>query len=277
MTAPELPELDILRRDLDKDLSGKKIKTVEVPGASVIKGAGPKKQFVSRLEGAKIKGVDRRGTRIVIRLDTDESILLSIGPKAQVTRVANKADTEKGTVLVIGFTQQGQLRLVDPSKKSHVVVVPNDEVAETVGDDGLDLVAAPVPWTKFGERILRQKGKLRAALTDPSVLVGIGPVYADEILFEAGLRYDRDPSTLTTQELRRLHRASVEIIHEAIKHGGSTIGDDGFRNLAGEVGGYTSMIAVYGKAGEQSPRKRGPIERVKLGSGWTYFCPETQS
>jgi formamidopyrimidine-DNA glycosylase len=276
MTMAELPELEILRRDLDKDLGGRKIKTVEAPSAATIKRAGTKKHFIARLEGAKLERVDRRGTWLVIGLDTGESLLISLGPKARVQRSQNKDATLKGTAVVFTFTQHGQLRVVDPAKSSEVLVATAEEIPAIVGVGGFDMLEEPVSWPRFGEALLRRKGKLKSILMDSSLLVGIGPVYSDEILFEAGLRYDRSPDSLSAQEIRRLFRAVVEIVHDSVKHGGATIGEDGFIGLSGKPGGYTEFINVYGREGQMSPRARGPIVKAKFGSGYTYYCEQTQ-
>ncbi len=276
MSIAELPELEILRRDLEKDVVGKKVKTVEAPSAATIKRAGSKKALVSRLEGAKIDGVSRRGTWLVLKLDTGEALMIALGDRAYLQRNQAKDEVAKGTAVVLTFTQHGQLRLVDPAKSSELFVVPAEEVDDIVGHLGLDLVDEPVSWTKFGEMVLRKGGKLKSILMDPGVLVGIGPMYSDEILFEAGLRYDRTADRLSTQEIRRLYRASVEIIHDAVKHGGATVGADGFPTLSGEPGGYGPMINVYGRDGEMSPRARGPIAKARFGSGVTYYCEQTQ-
>ena len=276
MTMAELPELEILRRDLDREVVGKKIKTVEAPSAATIKRAGSKKALLARLEGTKIDSVERRGTWLLLGLDSDEVLMIRLGERAALRRNQNKDAAEKGTAVTITFTQHGQLRLVDPAKVSELFVATAEEVGEVVGTFGLDLAAEPVSWTKFGEMVLRQTGKLKSILMDPQILVGIGPVYSDEILFEAGLRYDRAPERLSTQEIRRLYRAAVEIVHDSIKHGGATIGEDGFRTLSGEPGGYGPMINVYGRDGEMSPRARGPIVKAKFGSGYTYYCEQTQ-
>ena len=80
-------------------------------------------------------------------------------------------------------------------------------------------------WVDFGQRSCGASSmKLKAFLTDQTIIAGIGNIYTDEILFDAGLRYDRDTDTLSTQEIRRLYRSLVEILHEAIKYGGSTLG-----------------------------------------------------
>lgn len=276
MGMAELPELEILRRDLEKEVVGRKIKTVEAPSAATIKRGGTKKSLISRLEGVKIESVSRRGTWILLGLDSGDVVMVSLGDRAQMSRTHNKDAVVKGTAVVLTFTQHGQLRLVDPAKSSEFFVVTADEVADIVGKLGLDLVDEPVSWTKFGEMVLRRTGKLKSILMDSSMLVGIGPMYSDEILFEAGLRYDRPPERLTTQEIRRLYRAAVEIIHDSLKHGGATIGEDGFHTLSGEPGGYGPMINVYKRDGEMSPRARGPIVKAKFGGGFTYFCEQTQ-
>jgi formamidopyrimidine-DNA glycosylase len=116
----------------------------------------------------------------------------------------------------------------------------------------------PVSWTVFGERILRHRGtKLRALLLDRTVLAGIGPVYADEILHASGLRPDRDISSLSTQEIRRFFRAVVETLHEAAKHRGVTTSDDQYHDLAGKPGGWTAELQVYERDGKACQRCRG--------------------
>ena len=124
--------------------------------------------------------------------------------------------------------------------------------------------------------VLRRDGRLKSVLMDPTFLVGIGPIYSDEILFHAGLRYDRVPSSLSAQEIRRLYRAVVETVHEAVKYGGTSLGPDGWVGLSGEPGEYQQYITVYKRDGEMSPRARGPIVKARFGSGYTYYCEQTQ-
>lgn len=276
MTMAELPELEILRRDLEKEVAGRKVKSVEAPGTATIKRAGTKAKLQARLEGAKFEKVIRKGSHLCIGLDTGEFLVFKLGDRARFLRNQNKDEEVKGTAVVFTFTQHGQLRLIDPAKSSHCFVATAEELVELTAEDGLDLVDEPVSWTKFGEMVLRRKAKLKAVLMDPTMLVGIGPIYSDEILFEAGLKYDRIPQTLTTQEIRRLYRASVEIIHDSIKHGGATVGTDGYTTLSGIPGGYSGMINVYQRDGEMSPRARGPIVKAKFGSIMTYYCEDTQ-
>ncbi|MEI2698067.1 MAG: hypothetical protein V9E94_06880 [Microthrixaceae bacterium] len=180
---------------------------------------------------------------------------------------------------MLTFTQGGQLRIVDPKKQAKVEYLPVEEIEERhpeLLNLGLDPVDEPISWTTFGEAVLRRDGKLKSVLMDPTFMVGVGSIYSDEILFHAGLRYDRVPSSLSAQEIRRLYRAVVETVHEAVKYGGTTIGPDGWVGLSGESGDYQQYIAVYKRDGEMSPRARGPIVKARFGSGYTYFCEQTQ-
>ena len=275
MSMAELPELEILRRDLDKDVVGKKIKTVEAPSAATIKRAGTKKSLISRLEGAKIDSVSRKGTWILLGLDTGEVLMIGLGDRAQLQRNQNKDAVAKGTGVVLTFTQHGQLRLVDPAKSSELFVVTAEEVDDIVGPLGLDLVDEPVSWTKFGEMVLRRGGKLKGILMDPTMLVGIGPMYSDEILFEAGLRYDRLADKLSTQEIRRLYRVGRD--RSRCRQARWC---DGRRRRVPHLVRRARRLRPHDQ--RLRPRRRdepvpcGPIVKAKFGSGFTYYCEQTQ-
>jgi formamidopyrimidine-DNA glycosylase len=275
---PELPELELLKRDLERDVTDRKVKTVEVPTAGVVKHP-TKKAFITALEGQKLKGAKRRGTLIGLVTDDGREVVLSLGERSRLVRVQAKEPTATGTALVVTFTQGGQLRLVDPKKEAKVELLGPDEIPERhpeLAALGLDAVDEPISWTTFGEMLLRRDGKLKSVLMDPTFLVGVGPMYSDEILFHAGLRYDREPKGLSAQEIRRLYRAVVETMHEAVKYGGTTLGEDGWHSLSGSTGEYQQHLTVYKRDGEMSPRARGPIVKARYGSGWTWYCQQTQ-
>jgi formamidopyrimidine-DNA glycosylase len=198
----ELPELETVRRELEKEAVGKRFKAPEVTGAKVTRHNGNKKVFQGRLEGAKVKSVDRKGRHLVGNLDNGELLVLDLGDAGRLEKVAPKSVAPKGTSVVFAFTQGGQIRLVDPSGTSQAFVVAGDALAEEVpaiAAGGLDPVADAVSWTSFARVILARSVKLKALLMDPEVVAAIGPIYSDEILWEAGLRHDRISSELSSQ------------------------------------------------------------------------------
>lgn len=276
----EQPELETLRRDLDRDIGGKRIKTVEVPGSGAIPRHTNKKQFTSLLEGAKVTGVIRRDLLLVAKLDTGDALVIDMADGGHLRRQAAKEAADKGTKVVITFTQGGQLRAIDDTGNLELFVVPFDELEAAVpelADLGVDILDEPVSWTVFGERMLRHRDlKLRALLLDRTIIAGIGPVYADEILHASGLRPDREVSSLSTQEIRRFYRAVVETLHEAAKHRGVTTADGQYSDLAGKPGGWTEELQVFERDGKACRRCRGVVSKVRQANKTVYLCESCQ-
>lgn len=276
----EQPELETLRRDLDRDIGGKRIKTVEVPGSGAIPRHTNKKQFVTLLEGVKVTGVVRRDLLLVAKLDSGDALVIDIQNGGQLRRQAAKEAVDKRTKVVITFTQGGQLRALDDTGNLELFVVPFDQLTEAVpalAELGVDILDEPVSWTVFGERMLRHRDvKLRALLLNRTVIAGIGPVYADEILHQSGLRPDREVSSLSTQEIRRFYRAVVETLHEAAKHRGVTTSDGQYADLAGKPGGWTDELQVFERDGKACRRCRGVVSKVRMSGKTVYLCEDCQ-
>ncbi len=272
----ELPEIEIWRRDLERDLIGRKVKSVEVNTMKAFDGHRTKKSVSDPLEGAKVTTVDRRGMWIVIGFDNDHTLLFRGGPFSAVQRVASKADSDSNTQLTISFTQGGDLRFIEPDDGSTIAVVADGEVEDRLDlPRGVDFFAQPVSWVDFRNFILQFDVPLRVLLVDSDVFTGIGDIYADEILFESGLRYDRSAAKLSNQEIRRLYRALVGIVHDAIKYGGTSLEQRPYADVMGTPGGFGEHLQVWGREGELSARSRAPIQRTTFEGYTVYYC-ETQ-
>jgi formamidopyrimidine-DNA glycosylase len=276
---PELPEVETIRRELDREVVGKRIKTVAVTGARVTRRHSNKKAFVTALEGAKFTAVDRMGTLLVLKLDTEQILVIDLGDSGQLLRSANKDAVDKGTSVVVSFTQHGQLRFVDGSGTGELfVTTPEDLTTEVpaLAEIGIDPVDEPMSWQNFGHLLLRHPMKLRAFLLDQTIITGIGPLYADEILFAAGLRHDRMSDSLSTQEMRRLYRSLVETLHDAIKYRGTTLDGNDYVDLNGKPGEYQEHLKVYELEKQACRRCRAPIVKAKVGGRATFFCEQCQ-
>jgi formamidopyrimidine-DNA glycosylase len=277
---PELPEIETIRRGLERDTVGRRIKSTEVPAAKAVHRNGSRKAFQARLEGVKIKGVDRRGSLLVFTLDSGELLVVDIGSSGQLLRTTPKDETTKDTQIVITFTQGGQMRMADPEGVAEAFVVTPDlllEEAPQLGNLGLDPVASPVSWTAFAQSLVNHRTeKLKPLLLDQSFVVGLGGLYADEILHDAGLRPDREVSTVSTMEIRRLYRSLVEILHEATKHHGTSTPEHRFTDLQGKEGSFQEELQVWGRDGEPCRRCRQTVTKQRGGGRITYWCPSCQ-
>jgi len=276
---PELPEVETIRRELEREVVGKKIKTVEVTGKRSIRRQTPA-EFKAKLEGAKISGAQRKGKYLLLPLDTGDVWIIHLRMSGQLLRAAPKDPLDPHNHVTISFTQGGQLRFVDPRTFGEMFLATPDEITseiEELSTLGVDPVETPMSWVDFGHLLRSKKMKLKAFLTDQSMIAGIGNIYADEILFDSGLRYDRDTDSLTTQEIRRLYRSLVEILHEAIKYGGSTLADEQYVDLNGKPGEYQQHHQVYDREKQPCRRcRRHDIVKTKFQQRSTFYCEVCQ-
>lgn len=276
---PELPEVETIRRELEREVVGKRIKTVEVTGTRSVRRHASIDELPPRLEGHKITGVERRGKYLLLRLDSGDLIVVHLGMSGQLLRANGREPLPKHTHVVMTFTQSGQLRFCDPRTFGEFFVTTPDSLTDEVpelADLGIDPVEEPMSWTTFAELLLTRSTKLKPLLLDQRFLAGLGNIYTDEVLWAAGLRHDRPANSLTSQEIRRLYRALVETLHDAVKHRGSTLPDQQYVDLNGRPGGYQEHHKVYNREGQPCRRCRHPIERVKVASRSTFYCPGCQ-
>jgi formamidopyrimidine-DNA glycosylase len=277
---PELPEVEVLRRDLDKEIVGKKIKTVEVTGTRSVRRHRNKKEFISLLEGRKVASIQRRGKYLVCRLDGAEALVIHLGMSGQLLRAKTAREkAPKHTHVVITFTQGGLLRFVDPRTFGEMFVTKYDDLEEQVEELahlGLDPLETAMSWDLFGRMLADKKTRLKNLLMDQKFIAGIGNVYSDEILFNAGLRWDRMSDSLSQQEVRRLYRAISETLQDAVKYRGSSLADEQYVDLFGQPGEYQQYHQVYDKEGKACQRCRRPLHRARFSNRSTFYCDACQ-
>ncbi len=298
---PELPEVETLRQDLGKEVVNKKIKSVAVTNGRSVRRHPSAKQFRALLEGRTIKSVGRLGKYLLLFLDNKDTLVLHLGMSGQLLRVKSaKEPKPRHTHVVVTFVQGDELRYVDPRTFGEMFV-SSPRVDEAVANGsslpvgmasadgaalrrqvpelahlGFDPIEDLMSWDRFGLLLRRRRTGLKALLMDQDFVSGIGNLYSDEILFTAGLRYDRPSDGLSATEVRRLYRAMVETLNDAIKHRGSTLVDEQYRDLFGKAGDYQGSHQVYDREGEPCRRCRNPIVRAKVAGRSTFYCEHCQ-
>jgi formamidopyrimidine-DNA glycosylase len=280
MVMPELPEVEVMRRDLEREVVGKKIKAVEVTGTRSVRRHKNRKEFVTILTGRKITGVQRRGKYLVMKLDGNDALVVHLGMSGQLLRAKTAREkAPKHTHVAITFTQGGLLRFVDPRTFGEMFVAPLDDLDQQVDELahlGLDPLETALSWELFGRMLAEKKTRLKPLLMDQKFIAGIGNVYSDEILFEAGLKWERQSDSLSQQEVRRLYRAISETLQDAVKYRGSSLADEQYVDLFGKPGEYQQHHQVYGREGEACMRCRRPIHRARYSNRSTFYCDACQ-
>jgi formamidopyrimidine-DNA glycosylase len=254
------------------------------------------------IEGHTIRSAQRLGKNLVFALENGTHLVIHLGMSGQLLRAKGPKDPKpKHTHVVFTFVQGGELRYVDPRTFGELYISTPPAEGEpveiskfarlSIGGDGLalrktvpelahlgiDPFEDQIGWDRFAAILRSRSTSLKVVLTDQDIIAGIGNIYADEILFAAGLRFDRESESLSTIEIRRLHRAISEILTDAIKHGGSTLDDEQFVDPDGVPGTYQQFHQVYNREGQACFQCRQPIERATVRGRSTFYCPKCQS
>lgn len=276
----ELPEVEVLRKDLEKEVVGKRVKDVDVRTAGIIRPLHHNRpSFVKALEGRKIEGTRRRGSVVLLDLDEEQTWVVDPGMGGSLHRETANEPPGDDTLLTVSFTIGGALHVSEVAEEPTVRtgVVPTAEDLESVGisPDALDLLDDNPTWMEFARFLHHADRPLKLLLTDQSLIVGLGPIYSDEILWEAGLRHDHPSSKLSSQEVRRLYRAMQEVIIAGMKAAGSSLDEHDADLAIDEDGEVAEHLRVYGRAGLPCPRCRQTITRTRIKKGvYTYHCDQ---
>ncbi len=279
----ELPEVEVVRRDLEKDVVGKRIKDAEVRpqknAMRIIRRHGRRKEFSDLLAGHKVTKVERRGKYLLVSLDDGHVLVVHFGMSGQFLRGTKRQPLPPHTHVVIDFTQGGDLRYVDPRTFGELFVTTADEVGNVpeLQHLAIDPLEDTFSWQAFSVALARHATRLKPLLMDQTFVSGLGNIYSDEVLFAAGLRWDRMSDSLSSQEVRRLYRAMREVVQDAIRFRGTTLDDEAYVDLFGKPGEFQAELKVYGRGGQPCRRCRTPIDAVKVGGRTSYFCPQCQS
>jgi formamidopyrimidine-DNA glycosylase len=278
---PELPEVETIRRDLQGEVVGRKIKAVDVRNGRTVSRHPSAKQFRAQLEGRTIAAVNRAGTYVLLVLDDGATLVIQLGTGGHLHRVKSAKEVKAPhTHAVITFTQGGQLRFVDPKTYGEMFVsaapVEGAPSLPELAHLGFDPLEDIMSWEKFWVLLSSHDAQLKSLLMNQEFVAGIGNMYADEILFAAGLRYDRHSNSLSSQEVRRLYRSMVETLAEAVKRRGSSSAGEQYRDLFGEEGDFQDQHQAFEREGLACRRCRSTIVKVKSGGRATYFCEHCQ-
>jgi formamidopyrimidine-DNA glycosylase len=284
---PELPEVETVRRGLERQTLNFRIARVEVLRERAIASPPDPGAFAAGLSGCTLLRWTRRGKYLIGALGradqdgghwgvhlrmTGQFLLLKVEADRPIPPVCPH------TRVRIWNRNGDELRFVDTRSFGQMWWVPPGEPLESV-ITGLQKLG-PEPFSEqfsAGYLQTRLKGSqrcIKAALLDQSLVAGVGNIYADESLFAAGIPPHTPSGHLKLQRLEALRQALVEVLGNSIGAGGTTFSD--FRDLSGTNGNYGGMAWVYRRGGEPCRRCGNPIRRVKLAGRSSHWCPSCQ-
>lgn len=290
---PELPEVEITRRQIAPLLVGRRVAEVVTTAVSPFFLTSPR-TLKRRLTGRRFERLDRIGKYLLAGLDGGERLLLHLGMTGQVFTAGVRSVRLLSSTRGGALTPEGQGDGFVPDRHTHLRLRFDDAGPDVFFRDvrkfgrlellapgassprlerlGVDALTAGAEHLAAAVR--RRRAPIKAVLLDQSVLAGVGNIYADEALFLSSIRPSRRAYRVTNAERERLLGAIQRVLRRAIETGGSSISD--FIQPSGEDGRYQDERHVYGRGGEPCPRCRSPIVRTVIAGRGTHYCPRCQ-
>ncbi len=253
---PELPEVETIKRQLNRRIKGKKIKTVEVFLPRIVKY--PLEKFKKLVGGAKIKKIRRRAKLLIIELSNDYCLVIHFKLTGQL--IFNGVP-DKHTHLIYHFTDGSRLLYNDLRKFGFVKVIAKKDLADFLKKEkfGPEPLSKDFTLSLFKELLSKRKGaKIKPLLMNQNFLAGIGNLYSDEILFLAQVLPFRKAGTLKPMEIKRIYQGIKKILLLAVSRD------------------YLPLVKVYQREGQPCYICGTKIKRLKINGRSAHFCPVCQ-
>jgi formamidopyrimidine-DNA glycosylase len=268
---PELPEVEVTRLSFADRIAGASVVSVTMgkPLRWAL-GCAP-----AKLAGQLVLGVRRRGKYLLIDL-SDGLLLVHLGMSGSLVFARHLPAPGKHDHFEMQ-TSQGCLRLNDPRRFGAVVYArsQSDPVAQKLlGHLGVEPLDETFALPEFQAALKSRQTAIKQVLLGGEVVVGVGNIYASEVLFLAGIRSTLKACKISRPRAALLHAAIVEVLTKAVEKGGSTLRD--FSNAQGEKGYFQLEAMVYDRAGLPCRRCESPVRRIMQGQRSTFYCAACQ-
>ncbi len=273
---PELPEVETVRKGLERLVVGKTIDTVTVLWPRIIE-LPEVPLFQAFLSGQEIIGVQRRGKFLILKLtDFDLVSHLRMEGKYEYFPSAQTAIQDKHTHVIFQMQDGSQLQYRDVRKFGRMALVPKNQSSKYKGIQQLGPEPLSHDFDKiaFQEALKKKTMAIKPLLLNQKIVVGLGNIYVDESLWLASIHPERLASSLTERETSLLYESIITVLGQAVEAGGTTIRT--YANALGEAGTFQVSLQVYGQTGQPCTRCQTPIQKIKVAQRGTHFCPTCQ-
>lgn len=268
---PELPEIETVRRSLERLITGQTVTAVEVREPRLRRPLAA--DFAAVLTGQTIRRLGRRGKYLHLELDSGQVWLVHLGMTGQLV-IGNPEESPRPHDHILIRLGTGQcLRYNDTRRFGLMAIGSEDEIAALTGL-GVEPLSPAFSTGYLWTKLQRTQRTIKDLVMDQRVVAGIGNIYASELLFRAGVRPARSASTLSRQAAGRIVKAAKAVLREAIRHRGSSISD--YLDGEGQPGNFQERFRVYGREGEPCRKCATLVRREMRGGRSAFYCPICQ-
>ena len=278
---PELPEVETVRRGLEKYVLGKIICDAETFHPRAIKPSSI--AGLSAVNGAKILAVHRRGKFLWFELNREITLVAHLGMSGQLLVQPSLATKQPHLRAKLGLGKsirpkkiRDEIRFIDQRTFGWLSVEQlTNGIPTCVEHIAFDPFAKEFNIKQVVSNIKRKKTAIKPALLSQGVVSGIGNIYADEGLWRARIHPEIICENLSESEIKKVITSTVSVMKGAIKAGGTSF-DEQYKNVNGESGYFSRSLSVYGREGQPCSRCSTAIRRIAFANRSSHFCPRCQ-
>jgi len=277
---PELPEVETIRRVLEKDTTGHNITKVFLRKTRMTRGQSIA-SFKNGLTNRQILKIDRRGKYLIFRLE-EKTFLVHLGMSGQIISFfendINRTNSfflpDKHTHLILCLNNGRTLYFRDPRMFGRYILLNAEEeknLLSKLGPEPLDPLFTP---TGFYQNLRGRTASIKALLLNQKIVAGLGNIYVDESLYRAGIHPATAGSRISKKRAESLYESIKTVITEAVNAGGTSISD--FQDPNKKTGNYQNHLQVYGRKGKACLQCGTPIIKETFAQRGTHWCPKCQ-
>ena len=267
---PELPEVETVKNDLSPFVIGQRITDVTLLWEGIVRGPSVK-EFRERLVGQQVTALSRRAKYLLFQLGSGDTLVVHLRMSGALL-LETPGELGKYIRAVIHLDGGREVSFRDPRKFARMTLVK--DVTPIISKLGPEPLESSFTARLLAQLLEKRKAPLKAVLLDQELISGIGNMYADEALFAARISPLRPANSLTTLEVKHLHKAIQEVLRLGITNKGAS--EVTYFRPSGEMGRAFQDFKVAHRRDGACPRCGTPIQRIKLRGRGTYFCPKCQ-
>ena len=269
---PELPEVETIKRDLEKELTGAILKGVFIHNENFLKRHHLTKEDFKAIEEKAVEALERKG-KFLSLLFEEKALIFHLGLTGTlIFNPVRKSSINLSHAVLSLYFDKGELLFRDMRKFGKVFLLSRKKLPEFFAKIGLD--ALEISYEDFKRSIVNHRGNIKAFFLSQKYISGLGNIYTDELLFRARISPFRRGLDLSEEEILRLYQEMKTLLNEAIALRGSSIRD--YVDGEGKRGHFQERHLVYGKAESPCPICQTPLKRTLIAQRGTTYCPNCQ-
>jgi formamidopyrimidine-DNA glycosylase len=265
---PELPDVEFFRRQVERTCRGRTIHGLRGLDRRLLQDVSPK-QLTARCTGARITGTLRHGKHLLIQLGRAGWLTLHFGTNGSLSYVAATEPAPAFVRLWLDFADGNHLAYINPRRIGGIGIASDPKAFVAMHRLGPDALDSKFDFSRFAAALRGRRRDLKSILMDQALCAGIGNIFADEILFQAGIRPTTSGAALDQATLRRVFRALKEVLRATVKRGAGAE-----QRIDRLPAGF--LIPQRHKSG-RCPRCGRLLKATTLSGRPTYFCVRCQT